>query len=93
MDSDTVRCVVHYSGRVQGVGFRMTSVSLSEGLDVHGTVRNEHDGTVTLDVEGPQDQVDRLLKRIQRAMSDNIHSADVDSRPPRGHSGGLRITY
>jgi len=94
MDSETtVRYRVRYSGRVQGVGFRMTTVSLADGLNVNGTVRNEHDGTVTLDVEGPKDQLDRLMKRIERAMSNNIQSADVDELPPKGHTDGLRITY
>lgn len=71
----------------------MTCVSVSEGLSVHGTVRNEHDGTVMLDVEGNPEQVDRLLKRIERAMSDNIQSTELDERPPKNQTGGLRITF
>ncbi len=91
--NDKVRFLVRYLGKVQGVGFRMTAVSLSEGLDVHGTVRNEHDGTVKLDVEGTRQQVDRFLKRIERAMSDNIQRTEIDERPLSDRSGGLRIVH
>ncbi|MDG2223070.1 MAG: acylphosphatase [Rubripirellula sp.] len=94
MDSDTtLRYQVRFLGRVQGVGFRMTCVSLAENLSVHGTVRNEHDGSVLLDVEGVPAEVERLLKRIQRQMVDNIQETLVDERPPSKQAGGLRIRY
>lgn len=93
MENQSIRRVVQYRGRVQGVGFRMTTVSLANGLGVHGTVRNEHDGSVTLDVEGQSKEVNRLLDRIQREMSDNIVEALVDERPVKGHRGGLSISY
>ncbi|MDF1845483.1 MAG: acylphosphatase [Rubripirellula sp.] len=94
MDSDTnVRYHVRFIGRVQGVGFRMTCISLAENLPVHGTVRNEHDGSVLLDVEGDPVEVGRLLKRIEREMVDNIRKTEIDERPPSKQTGGLRIRY
>ena len=46
------RVVVHYSGRVHGVGFRATVRHIACGFDVTGSVRNLPDGRVELVAEG-----------------------------------------
>jgi hypothetical protein len=46
------RITVRYEGRVQGVGFRYTAVSLAQNLDLTGWVKNEFDGSVSLVAEG-----------------------------------------
>ncbi len=38
------RVIVHYSGRVQGVGFRATARHIACGYEVTGMVRNLPDG-------------------------------------------------
>ena len=43
---------VVFRGHVQGVGFRYQTLDVAKGFDVSGFVRNEMDGTVTLEVEG-----------------------------------------
>lgn len=92
-DETSIRFQVRFEGRVQGVGFRMTTVSLAQGLDVQGTVRNEHDGSVLLDIEGDRKTLERLISRIQREMADNIRSTRIDERPIQNQSGGLRISH
>jgi acylphosphatase len=52
------RLLVH--GRVQGVGFRFATCIEAKRVGVNGWVRNRHDGTVEIHVEGLQDQVDEL---------------------------------
>ncbi|MGB0767039.1 MAG: acylphosphatase [Phycisphaeraceae bacterium] len=76
-----IRKVVHYSGRVQGVGFRYTTANLAKRFDVAGYVRNLPDGQVLLDVQGSPDQVQGLLDAIDGAMVDNIKTTDVSDRP------------
>ena len=46
------RRIVHYTGRVQGVGFRFTTCRLAESFAVAGRVKNLPDGRVRVVVEG-----------------------------------------
>src|SRR5262249_37075574 len=48
-------------GSVQGIGFRYATVERAEGLGVLGWVRNEDDGTVVVQAEGPDAAVDALV--------------------------------
>ena len=41
-------------GRVQGVGFRMQAQSRATRLGLTGWVRNEADGSVRVEAEGPR---------------------------------------
>jgi acylphosphatase len=61
------RITVRYEGRVQGVGFRYTAVSLAQELDVTGQVKNEFDGSVSLVAEGSENQLMELLSAIRRS--------------------------
>ncbi len=64
-----VRRRVVFAGRVQGVGFRARARSASGPHPITGWVRNEPDGTVTLEAQGQPDAVDRYLKDLRRRVS------------------------
>ncbi len=53
------------SGRVQGVGFRYTAYQVANSYGLTGWVRNCYDGTVELEVQGPEGLVGTFLKRMQ----------------------------
>lgn len=93
MASSTIRYVVRFSGRVQGVGFRFTTLEQARGLNVHGFVRNEPDGSVEMDVEGSSKDLKELVRRIESAMSGNIDATDIDQRPTRGIDSGFHIQH
>ena len=93
MSSSLERFLVRYTGQVQGVGFRFTSLAQARGLDVHGFVRNEPDGTVLMDVEGKSHDVKELLGRIAAAMEGKIEFTDLDPRAPRGAKQGFHIQH
>lgn len=61
-----------YEGLVQGVGFRWTCISIAEGFVVTGWVRNERDGTVTLEAQGASEELVRLSEAIARRFASNL---------------------
>lgn len=69
-----IRKQVRYSGRVQGVGFRVTCRHLSEGYAVTGWVQNESDGGVLLEAQGEGSEVERFLIEIVRVLGQNIEN-------------------
>ncbi len=94
MSDEIVRRIAVYHGHVQGVGFRATVVSEARGLSINGFVRNEADGSVLLDIEGPRSDVAELLSRISRTMRRYINDSQIeDRRLPQSRTGGLKIAY
>lgn len=77
-----VRRRVHYSGRVQGVGFRFTSQRLAAHFVVSGYVRNLDDGRVELLAEGDGPEVDSFLARVADTLGDYIEAAETRDEPP-----------
>jgi acylphosphatase len=73
---------VHYSGRVQGVGFRYTAQRLATGFPVTGYVRNLPDGRVELVAEGEPAALDAFLAAVRSELGDKIRSTSVDPEPP-----------
>ena len=71
------RLTVNFRGRVQGVGFRFTTRAIARGFDVTGWVRNEHDGSVDLLVEGERGELEAFLDAIRDRMKRNIQDERV----------------
>ncbi|MCL2648830.1 MAG: acylphosphatase [Phycisphaerales bacterium] len=83
-----------FSGRVQGVGFRMTAVELAGGLQLAGTVRNLVDNTVELIAEGEAEEIDHLVNRLREHFGSFIRTIDQTRMTPIGNlAPGIRITY
>mgnify|MGYP000854263322 CR=1 FL=1 len=61
-----VRYFGRAEGRVQGVGFRMFVQQHAMELNLTGWVRNMEDGSVTMEVQGTQVNVDRLADFIRQ---------------------------
>lgn len=88
-----IRRRVLYSGRVQGVFFRVTCVELARGLPVVGFVRNLPDGDVELEAEGPGEVVERFLAAVADRYCGNIRRAEVSELPPGRGESEFRVRY
>jgi acylphosphatase len=82
------RVTVFYSGRVQGVGFRVTARHLARGYEVTGTVRNLPDGRVELIAEGAKAELEAFLEGI--ATSELSGFISTRSETWSAAQGGMR---
>ena len=73
-----VQANIFYSGIVQGVGFRYTAQRIASGLSLSGWARNLSDGRVEVLVEGPKEQVERLIIELQEYFSQHIKNRQVN---------------
>ena len=73
---------IQVSGKVQGVFFRATTRKAAIELGIAGWVRNEPDGTVQIEAEGSEEQLNQFLEFCrrgpERAIVDNV---DYEERP------------
>lgn len=75
-----IRRKFQFYGRVQGVGFRHTAINAASKLGLTGWVRNERDGSVSMEVQGPDIAIVRLIETIKNARYisiDRIASAEI----------------
>jgi len=88
-----LRKTAHYSGQVQGVGFRATTVHTARGYDVTGYVRNLSDGRVELVAEGEREEVNKFLDAVADRMRDYIRSVQVDDSAASGQFTRFEIQH
>ncbi|MPW15539.1 acylphosphatase [Paraburkholderia sp. CNPSo 3157] len=65
LDSRLETYYVRVRGMVQGVGFRHATVRQAHALGIRGWVANMDDGSVEAMLQGPANQVDRMLSWLR----------------------------
>jgi acylphosphatase len=80
-----VRRRIRVTGRVQGVWFRASAEREAHRLGVSGFARNERDGSVTVEAEGPPAAVEAMVSWCRlgppRAQ---VTGVAVEEVPPQG---------
>jgi acylphosphatase len=91
--TDTVqRLSARITGRVQGVGFRHFTTRRAQRLDLTGWVRNETDGSVRLEAEGPREQLDALVDAVHEGPpSARVQNVDASFGEADGRFTGFRV--
>jgi acylphosphatase len=88
------RVVVHYSGRVQGVGFRATARHIACGYEVTGAVRNLPDGRVEIIAEGAKAELKAFLEAIAQSELSGFIARQAESwQPAQGNLRGFVIAH
>ncbi len=68
--------VVHFSGHVQGVGFRLAALQVAKEYEVAGFVRNLPDGRVLLEAEGAAGVVEAFIGAVQDRMHGYVRNTE-----------------
>ncbi len=83
----------HFSGHVQGVGFRYTARSVARRYAVAGFVQNLPDGRVVLVAEGECFELDRFLNDLGETMQGYIRGRQVESGLATGEFNGFEVRF
>lgn len=87
------RRTVVYRGHVQGVGFRWTTLRISQSHAVTGHVRNLRDGGVRLVAEGTREALNGFLRAVRERMAENIACEDIEGGPQTGEFSAFDIRH
>lgn len=86
-----VRKYMRFTGRVQGVGFRYRAKYAAQGLGITGWVRNEWDGSVEMEVQGTQEQINQMLKMINQSEYIVIDCITTEELQLNEHEMGFHV--
>ena len=72
-----IRKHIVFYGWVQGVGFRYRARHAADLYGATGWVRNEYDGSVTMEIQGTEEQIDQVILAIERGTFVKIENMSV----------------
>ncbi len=67
---------VHFSGHVQGVGFRYTVLQVAKEFELAGYVQNLADGRVRVEAEGEAAEVGAFIDAVEERMHGYIRQVE-----------------
>jgi len=82
---------VYFSGFVQGVGFRYTTLQVAREFEVTGAVANLADGRVQLEAEGEPRTVSAFISALEERMHGHIRKVERASGKRAAQFNDFRI--
>ncbi|MBR2852860.1 MAG: acylphosphatase [Clostridia bacterium] len=79
-----------FTGCVQGVGFRWRARQAANLYGCTGWVRNEWDGSVTMEIQGSEKEIDLVLRAINAGRYIEIERMDVQTIEAEPEERGFR---
>ena len=89
----TIRKRIRFYGQVQAVGFRYTAYHAARKYGATGWVLNEYDGSVTMEIQGTQSQIDDVLAAIEKGLYIRVDRMEVKTVPTEENEHGFRVAY
>ena len=86
-----IRTIVHFTGRVQGVGFRYRTTRIARNHNITGYVKNLPDRRVEMVVEGLPNDVRQFIKDVQSQLADHIKETTQNNLAPSGQYASFSI--
>ncbi len=76
-----VRKHIIFYGSVQGVGFRWRAKNAAEHYSCTGWVRNEWDGSVSMEIQGTEEAIQSVILAIEKGTFVRIENMDMKNIP------------
>ena len=91
MDHEKQRKHLFFYGDVQGVGFRYHAKYGAQGLGLTGWVKNCCDGSVEMEVQGWEEDIDKLIQLLHQDRYIRIQRIEAKFLPLREEERGFQI--
>ena len=85
-----IRKHIVFYGSVQGVGFRYRARHAADLYGCTGWVKNEWDGSVSMEIQGEEESIDQVILAIERGTFVRIENMAVKSIPIVEYEYGFR---
>jgi len=89
--AEVIHQIVHFSGHVQGVGFRFNVSQIAKEYDVCGFVRNCPDGRVELQIEGEESELTDFVAMIRERMHGYVRNIEKSLKRRDPQFSGFNI--
>jgi len=76
-----IRKRIRFYGSVQGVGFRYRARHAADMYGCTGWAKNEYDGSVSMEIQGEEEAIDRVIMSIESGTYvriDNISAETIE---------------
>ena len=93
MSDRIMRRRIVFHGWVQGVGFRYRAIQAANLHGVSGWVRNNMDDSVTMEIQGTEDQIDQVVTALEHARFIRVERMEVTDLPVVEAERGFRLSY
>ena len=90
MSSNVIRQHIVFTGYVQGVGFRWRARQAANLYGCTGWVHNEWDGSVIMEIQGTQEQIDQVIMSVEQGRYVQIHNMSVKNMLVDENENGFR---
>lgn len=86
-----IRRRLRFCGTVQGVGFRWRARQAARMTGATGWVRNNRDGSVSMELQGREAQIDRVLQALRESRYIRIEIAESKRIPVDGDERAFTV--
>ena len=82
-----------FYGSVQGVGFRWRAMQAAKLYGLTGWVRNERDGSVTMELQGEEKLLNKVILLLQNSRYIYVDRIDTEDLMPDLEERSFRTDY
>ena len=85
-----IRKHIIFYGSVQGVGFRYRARHAADLYGCTGWVKNEWDGSVSMEIQGEEKNIDKVILAVERGTYVHIENMNAKTLPVEEYEYGFR---
>ena len=89
----TIRRRYTFYGSVQAVGFRYRAMQAAQLYGATGWVRNDRYGSVTMEIQGTEQQIAQVLAAIRKGTYISIDHTEYTDIPVEDDERSFRVAY